>query len=454
MTDWKNRIVGEGEEAPDQLLANPLNFRVHPGEQQQAMTGALEEIGWIQRVVVNRRTGHVIDGHLRVQLALRASAASVPVVYVDLSEEEERLALATFDPISGMAGTDQALLKELLGGVGRGNEALRPLLDDLAKKAKGVLEAIEPGHADPDAVPPLRANPVSRVGDVWILGEHRLVVGDATDANVYAVLLQGEQADCVWTDPPYNVAYVGKAGTVANDDLERADFADFLKRAFACVTVSLKDGGAFYVAHGDGERPAFQAALEDNDLQVKQCLIWVKNSAVLSRQDYNWRHEPILYGWRAGAAHYFGFDFSETTVVDETADLKKLSREQLENLCSVLLQRPATTAHYHNRPARSELHPTMKPVALVAQHVANSTRRGEVVLDPFGGSGSTLIACGQIGRAARLIELDPGYADVIVERWQKWAAETAVLEDGGKAFAAVAGARKVKRQRAAEPAVE
>lgn len=445
---WRNRIVGEEDVAPDQLLANPLNFRVHPTEQQLAMAGALDEIGWIQRVVVNKRTGNVVDGHLRVQLALRKGAPTVPCLYVDLTDAEERLALATLDPISAMAVTDKAVLADLLGSIDRQNEALQGLLDQLAKQAKGVNEDLAAGATDPNAVPALRAEATSQLGDLWQLGPHLLVVGDSTEAAPYEALLGLEHADAVWTDPPYNVAYETAAGAIANDNQEKAAFAEFLRKAFEHVGRATKAGGGIYVAHSDSERPAFQAALEAGGFLVKQCLVWVKNAAVLSRQDYNWRHEPVLYGWREGAAHYFGFDFTETTVIDDTADLTKLSRKQLEGLCTQLLQRPTTTVHYHDRPARSELHPTMKPVELITQMIGNSTRRGDVVLDPFGGSGSTLIAAAMLGRFARLIELDPCYADVIVERWQGWSAMEATLAGTEHTYAQVAAERKRARRAA------
>lgn len=440
--EWRNRIVGEGEEAPDQILGNPQNFRVHPAHQQEAMAGVLDEIGVIQRVIVNKRTGHLVDGHLRVQLALRSGVTKIPVLYVDLSEAEERLALATLDPIAALAETDRAVLGQLLGDLEHRPAALKGLLDGLAKQAGGIDQEPRGGATDPDAVPPLPGKPVSQAGDLWILGDHRLAVGDATLPAAYEQVLAGELVDAVWTDPPYNVAIDGKAGKIANDDMPRAAFAAFLQHAFAQTSASLKAGGAYYVAHSDSERPAFQAALEANEMPIRQCLIWVKNSGVLSRQDYNWRHEPILYGWREGAAHYFGFDFTANTVIDTGgADVSRMSREALEALAAQLLAAVPTSTLYVDRPARSELHP--KPVELIERCLAHSTRPGETVLDPFGGSGSTLMACERLRRRARLLELDPRYADVIVRRWQEYTQGEPVLQRSGQR------SRKAKRRAAA-----
>ncbi len=256
---------------------------------------------------------------------------------------------------------------------------------------------------DPDAVPDPPAEPVTQPGDVWTLGRHRLLCGDATSGEDVSRLMGGDLAALVFTDPPYGVAYEGGTPdhlTIANDDLDDPAFHAFLRAAFTNMLVVTRPGGAIYACHADSRGLVVRQAFVEAGWLLKQSLVWVKQSLVLGRQDYQWRHEPILYGWKPGAAHYFVPDRTQTTVWEI------------------------------DRPARSTEHPTMKPVALVATAVANSSRPGEIVLDPFGGSGSTLIACEQFGRSARLLELDPRYCDVIVQRWEQATGRTAIREPG------------------------
>ena len=227
------------------------------------------------------------------------------------------------------------------------------------------------------------------------------------------------------TDPPYNVAYTGKtkdALTIDNDSFSDEDsFKAFLTQAFALAERHMRPGAAFYVFHADRHGLAFRQACEDAGLPVRQVLQWVKQSFVLGRQDYQWRHEPCLYGWKPGAAHYFLDSRSEDTVMeDEEPDVEKMRKAELQDLAKRLLaDRKATTVMKFDRPSRSEDHPTMKPVKLLAYLVRNSTRRGQTVLDPFSGSGSTLIACEQLDRRCFAMELDPHYCDVIIERWER-----------------------------------
>lgn len=442
-SNWNNRIVGSGTESPEQLLANPRNWRVHNDLQREAIKGVLEEVGWVQNVIVNQRTGYIVDGHLRVSVALQKGELSVPVVYVDLTEEEEALILATLDPIGGMATTDQEMLNGLLAEVETSHPGLQALLDSLAGEAEEEPgeESEETGLTGDDDLPPERDQAVCRQGDLWILGEHRLHVGDSTSAEALRYLMQGEEADMVWTDPPYNVAYETKAGSIQNDDMDDQAFYDFLLGFYQAAIAVTKPGGVVYIAHADSEGLNFRKAMIDAGWLLKQNLIWVKSSATLSRQDYNWRHEPILYGWKPGAGHYYCQDFTQTTVIDDTKDLKALSRGDLEKLARELLDQVITSVVYEDKPSRSELHPTMKPVRLVQRFVANSSKRGEIVLDTFGGSGTTLIACQKIGRKARINELDEHYADTIIRRWQDWTGMVAVHFEEQKFFSEIEAER-------------
>ena len=272
-------------------------------------------------------------------------------------------------------------------------------LPDFGIEALPDMEPVEP--VEEDDVPDVsEAAPRAKKGDIWQLGSHRLLCGDSTEPTSIAKLMAGETADLLLTDPPYNVEYVGKtkdALTIQNDHMGADAFLEFLTSAFSAANEFLRPGGAFYIWHADSEGYNFRTAAKNIGWQVRQCLIWNKNSFVIGRQDYQWKHEPCLYGWKDGAAHYFVDDRTQSTVIE----------------C--------------DRPSRSKEHPTMKPVKLLALQIRNSSRMGEIVLDPFGGSGSTLIACEQLGRKARLVELDPKYCDVILDRWEKLTGGTATL---------------------------
>ena len=271
-------------------------------------------------------------------------------------------------------------------------------------------------------VPDAPAKPVSRPRDVWRIGSHRLICGDSTDPQTYAALMDGDAADLIITDPPYNVDYEGAAGKIKNDSMSSEAFRAFLAAAFEGMSGAAKPGAGAYIFHADSEGVSFREAFQQAGFLLKQCLIWVKNAFVLGRQDYQWRHEPILYGWKEGAAHYFVDRRNLATVIDESGrpDVDKMSADELADLLSLIydeIETEPTTVLYCDKPLRNAEHPTMKPVKLVAQLIENSSRPGWIVLDPFGGSGSTLLASEGTGRAARLIELDPRFCDVIVKRY-------------------------------------
>lgn len=231
---------------------------------------------------------------------------------------------------------------------------------------------------------------------------------------------------CV-TDPPYNVAVKNSHGmTIKNDNMDTKQFIEFLTLAFRNLEMALFPGGAFYVWYAAKNEAAFHAAFQAAGLLVREQLIWVKNAFTLGRSDYQWRHEPCLYGWKDGAAHYFTNSRSESTVIDDTPDFEHMSKAEALELLSKIYERSATTAIYENKPTLDSLHPTMKPVALIGYQIANSSRKGETVLDLFGGSGTTLIACEQLGRNCRMMEYDPHYADVIIDRWEKLTGKQAV----------------------------
>ena len=388
---WRSRIVGSGSEDPGQLLANPRNWRRHPTEQRAALRGSLDTVGWVAQVIVNTTTGHLIDGHARVEEALTRGEPTVPVLYVELSEQEEALVLATLDPIAAMAVAEQSVLDELLASLSVDDAGLAALLADLA----GDLP--KAGLTDPDEAPELPQEPYVKSGDLWRLGDHRLLCGDSTKPENVERLMAGETAEAMWTDPPYGVGYIGKnrrALTIANDSATQGP-AVF---AGAARIAPLAPCARFYVAVPAGPRQLdFLLAIRDAGWRLHQELVWVKNSIVLGHSDYHYAHEPILYGYTPGPGRPGRGAHAGT-------------RWYGDNSASSVLA--------YDKPARNLEHPTMKPVGLVSECLANSTRSGDLVYEPFAGSGSTLIAAEQLGRRCYGIEIDPAYAQVTIERWQ------------------------------------
>lgn len=278
----------------------------------------------------------------------------------------------------------------------------------------------------------------SKLGDIFKLGRHRLICGDSMDAQALQILMGDQKADLLLTDPPYNVDYSSKNEAlnaadkgnrvqrdIANDSMDAQAFKDFLCKAFANANAYLKPGGAFYIWHAGTEGLNFKLAVKETGWELKQILIWVKNNIVLGRQDYQWKHEPCLYGWKPGASHYFVARRDLTTLMeDEALDLNALTKQELKDLLTKVLSLPTTDIH-EDKPMRSAEHPTMKPLKLLGRQIKNSTRPGEVVLDLFGGSGSTMMAAEQLGRSCYMVELDPCYIDVICKRYEELTGEKA-----------------------------
>ena len=411
VTSWRSRIVGQAELDPATVLPNPLNWRTHPRAQQAALVGVLDEVGWVQQVIINRRTGRLVDGHLRVEAARSRGEPTVPVLYVDLDEAEEALVLATLDPIAAMARIDAELTAAVLAQARTDTPAVEALLAAVARQAETALSPLHVGLGDPDDAPGL-GEPVTRDGDLWLLGDHRIICGDARDPDVTARVMAGVQAAWMWTDPPYGVGYVGgtrEALTILNDTPEVIDA--LLAGVFRSVDPHLADGAAIYVAHPAGRlAPRFMAAFTDVGWYLHQQLIWLKDRLVLGRSDYQYRHEPILYGWK-GHGHTWVGGRTQTSVFEAP------------------------------RPLRSAEHPTMKPVALIEHHLANSSIRGAVGLDPFAGSGSTLVAAERLGRRCRAVELDPRYVDVVVRRWEAFTGSAALLDGDGRSYREIEAVR-------------
>jgi len=268
--------------------------------------------------------------------------------------------------------------------------------------------------------------------------------GDSRKAEDFKKLMNGRKADLVVTDPPYNVNYGDKAEMldqyekghrnttrIINDNMSDASFYKFLFDFYKQMISNLKEGGSYYIFHSDTEGYNFRKALKNNGITIKQCLIWVKNSLVLGRQDYHWRHEPVLYGWKPGAAHYFINDRTQTTVIDDKVDLRKLKKSELfQMLSEILSEKTPNTIIYHDRPTINDLHPTMKPVTLMGYFIHNSSQIGEAVVDPFCGSGSTMVAADQMKRKCYAMDIDPINCEIIVDRMRKFNPEIKVTRNG------------------------
>lgn len=389
--------------------------------------------------------GEILDGHLRLKAAVRLGMSEIPVLPAEgmSSDEVRAFRLLVNRSASWAQWSAEAVSVELAALSGSDFDLTLTGFD--SREIDAFLRVATRLDADTvDDAPEAPAVPVTIPGDVWLMGAHRLICTDATVAANYARLLpDGERADMIWTDPPYNVAYEGRAGKIRNDAMSEKDFALFLASAFGSMVTALRPGGAVYVAHADGcSGLAFRRAFADSGLKLASCLVWLKNQPTLTRSDYHWQHEPILYGWLPGAAHSWCGDRKQSTVQRAFPAAVRVSDDEGRPCWQIMdgehvwriggndlrVEELSGTVFCEPKPRASALHPTMKPVGLIVRMLENSSRRGDVVLDPFGGSGSTLMACESTGRCCRTMELDPRFADVIVRRWQDATGGTALLE--------------------------
>lgn len=383
------------------------NSRTHSDEQVLQIASSIKEFGFTNPVLIDGQGG-IIAGHGRIMAAQKLKIEEVPTITLSgLSEAQKKAYIIADNKLALNSGWDDELLKieleqlkELdfdLGLIGFSD-------DELALLVGG--ETTE-GLVDEDQVPELVDDPVTVLGDVWLLGNHRLMCGDSTSIDAVEKLMDGKKADMWLTDPPYNVAYEGKtkdALKIKNDSMQNDDFRQFLRDSCVAADSVMKSGAVFYIWHADSEGYNFRGAVYDAGWTVRQCLIWNKSVMVMGRQDYHWKHEPCLYGWKDGAAHLWATDRKQTTVLE------------------------------FDKPLRNGEHPTMKPVELFEYQMLNNTKGQDIVLDSFGGSGTTCIAAEKNGRYAYLMELDPKYCDVIIKRWQDFTGKQATLESNGKTY--------------------
>ena len=392
------------------LVPYARNARTHSDEQVGQIAASIKEWGWTTPVLVDE-TGSIIAGHGRTLAAQRLQMAEVPVMVAKgWSDAKKRAYVLADNKLALNAGWDNEMLALELGEIGDLGFDL-DLTGFTADEIAALMPVeLEPGLTDEDAVPEVPEQPVTVLGDVWLLGKHRMMCGDSTSMEHLAQLCAGQLVDMWLTDPPYNVAYEGGTKeklTIKNDSMEDDQFRQFLRDSYTAADTVMKPGAVFYIWHADSEGYNFRGAAQDAGWKVRQCLIWKKSSLVMGRQDYHWKHEPCLYGWKEGAGHLWATDRKQTTIME------------------------------FDKPSRNGEHPTMKPVALFEYQLLNNTKGGDIVLDSFGGSGTTLIAAEKNGRVARIMELDPKYCDVIVKRWQAFTGKIATHAETGKPFAEV-----------------
>ena len=401
-------------------------YEKNPRQNEKAVpyvASSIENFGFKVPIIVDENKV-VICGHTRLKAAKQLGIEEVPcIIAKDLTKNQVNAFRLADNKVSEIAIWDEDLLNEELSDLSEIFDMNLFGFGDLDFEDDEESEAYEDNY-EPDLSKPTR----TKQGDVYQLGNHRLMCGSSTDPVDVEKLMDGELADLCLTDPPYNVDYHGAAGSIMNDSMGDSNFYHFLFDFYKNMMVSLKAGGAFYIFHADSEGLNFRKALKENGGVVRECLIWVKNSLVLGRQDYQWKHEPCLYGWKEGASHYFIDDRAQTTVIEEVPNFNKLTKAELISWIKKHQDDGvATTVIHEDKPLVNDLHPTMKPIRLVARLICNSSNRGEKVVDFFGGSGSTIIACEQTMRICYTMELDPKFCDVIIDRWEKMTGKKAVL---------------------------
>lgn len=392
----------------DKLIPWARNPRTHSDAQVAQIAASIDEFGFNNPILVDTKAG-IIAGHGRLLAARKLNLREVPVIVLDhLSESQKRAYIIADNQLALNAGWDEDLLRTELAALQEENfdVSLIGFEDEELARLLAAQDAVE-GLTDEDSVPELPQTPVSVIGDLWLLGDHKLLVGDSTNHVEVARLMAGEAADLVCIDPPYNVAYEGYTEeklTIKGDRMSDAEFKQFLAAAFGSCRVIVKPGASMYVCHSSSWQREFQDALEAAGFEVRCQIIWAKNTFAWGFGRYKFQHEPIFYTHVAGQKDPWYGDKSQSTLWEE------------------------------KKPAANRIHPTAKPVELIERALLNSSKSGDIVADLFGGSGTTLIACERRNRKARLMEIDPKYSDCIVQRYQEYTGKAAVLEADGRTF--------------------
>lgn len=391
------------------------------------VAASIEEFGFKQPIVVDKDL-IIIAGHTRWKAAQKLGLETVPCIQADdLTPAQVKAYRLADNKVAEAAQWDLDALQFELEELDNMDFDMEPFGFETETFDEQIAE-------DDNFEAELPTTPMTRSGQLWLLGKHRLMVGDSTKRQDVEKLCSDATVDMIVTDPPYNIDYTGgtkDAMKIENDNWgDDEGFIEFLKAAFENMRDQLKAGGSFYIWYASTQSKNFLEAAERAGLNIRQTLIWNKNTFSLGRQDYQWKHEPCLYGWKDGAAHYFVNTRNLATVIEdaENQDIDNMKKDELKDLLkSILGGCKDTTILDEKKPTKSDLHPTMKPISLLARQIKNSSRTGENVLDLFGGSGSTLMACEQLGRRCFMMEYDPHYADVIIKRWEDYTGEQAEL---------------------------
>ena len=433
---------------PEELTPYEGNARKHAPEDVEQIKESIKADGFNDPIGIWGEKNLIVEGHGRRIAAMELGLDRVPCIRLDhLTDAQRRDYAIRHNFTSDQSEFDFGKLREEVAALEI--EGLdMSYLDSLGEELQGALgESVDDYQITEDEPPEPPEEPTAKRGQIWQLGRHRLMCGDSTDTDDVAALMDGDLADLLLTDPPYNVdlghyesAYDARklhrrtdGLLIENDSWENDDdFIEFLVKCFKNALDSMKPGAAFYIWYASNQSMNFLRATEKAEMEIRQHLIWNKSTFTLGRQDYQWKHEPCLYGWKDGAAHYF-IDIRNIPTVfeDNIPDVKHMKKEEMAELIEkIYSDRIPTTVINEDKPTRSELHPTMKPIGLLARQIQNSTKPDWLVLDLFGGSGSTMITCEQMNRVCYSMEIDPHYVDVIIQRWENFTGEKAVLLNG------------------------
>jgi len=401
---------------------NPYKNNPRKNDQAVAMVKAsIQDFGFKVPITIDKDKV-VVTGHTRLKAAIQLGMTEVPCIILDdLTQDQVKAFRLVDNRTSEIAEWDYTALEIEL-------EEIKMDMSEFDFKIPGVEEDI----VEDDYEVNLPGTAKSRVGEIYKLGRHILMCGDTTNSEHMKKLMNDAVADLIVTDPPYNVDYETAAGSIMNDKLDGNLFQKFLTDAFITQNSVLKKGGTFYIWHSDAAGNHFRNACDAAGWKVRQCLIWKKNAFTMGRQDYQWKHEPCLYGWKDGAAHYFVDDRGFSTIIEDKLDLNKMKIKELKALVKQLLEpKVATTIIAEDKPSKNAEYPTMKPVKIIGRMISNSSKRGEIILDAFAGSGTAVIAAEQLGRTCYMMELDPKYVDVIIDRFQNFTGVKAERIQGG-----------------------
>lgn len=394
------------------------NAKLHPQEQIEQIKKSIEQFGMDDPIGIWQ--DEIVEGHGRLMACKELGMTEVPIIRLDhLTDEERKAYTLAHNKTTMNSDFDIDILNTELDSILNINMADFGFDLEIEEEPEEIIE---------DTVPDIPEEPTSKPGEIYQLGNHRLMCGDSTKPEDVEKLCEGNEMDLLFTDPPYNVDVSNSQGMkIENDNLSDHEFKEFLMAAFRNASENLKEGGAFYIWYADSEDINFRTSCKENGLDIKQCLIWVKNGFNFGRQDYKWKHEPCLYGWKEGAAHYFVEEYNHPTVIEDELDFDKMKKEDMKKLLEEIYANeiPMTVIH-ENKPLKNDLHPTMKPLKMCATMIRNSSQKEEKVLDLFGGSGSTLITCEQLNRKCYMMEYDPQYVDVIIQRWENFTGQKAI----------------------------